>query len=587
MKVNFIILFLMVSYLFLHSCSLDNMGFDIESDSEEVIVDTKSTDFSYLDRPMVLGDKLENPYTINNMRNAYQALEEQGSKPSFPISEIKITHYYVKFMPETVEEFNALEEYDGLELFDHPLDYEILQEGNYYRQPGIADSLPTWQYASISASDWFSINNSISISYDVLDSLCIELQSGNVVGKTSVNVDSYISDFEAVELMSFELTGNADEDILTKGSSSWTPSGRIMAFDNVVNGLIPLGNVKVRVNNFCKVSVGYTDEFGYFTCNKSYTAKVRYKIVWESDKWDIRDGSVLQAYYNDSGKRKGPWYLNIPNGDSKSLRYTVIHRALQRYYYGTTNGLIRPSNSFGKVKVAYYQKSGDGTYGDFRYYIQQLTFGIFPSIRIYGKRSNGAYRDLSSIYSTVSHEMAHASHYMNSKSNFKRSPNRLLESWARCVQVHLTDYEYEDLGVRDMLNEYVSVPIKIIQIGTNDTLSAYRKLIKPDGQYNFQNWKFTYTDETSVTYTPFFIDLMDDYNQSEYYSLNNQNEASCVPDDKISEIPISVLEDIILSSSSFSVVEQKLRDYVSSHEDEKKGITIENLQILLNCYNNE
>ena len=99
--------------------------------------------------------------------------------------------------------------------------------------------------------------------------------------------------------------------------------------------------------------------------------------------------------------------------------------------------------------------------------------------------------------------------------------------------------------------------------------------------------KFTYTDETSVTYTPFFIDLMDDYNQSEYYSLNNQNEASCVPDDKISEIPISVLEDIILSSSSFSVVEQKLRDYVSSHEDEKKGITIENLQILLNCYNNE
>ena len=188
------------------------------------------------------------------------------------------------------------------------------------------------------------------------------------------------------------------------------------------------------------------------------------------------------------------------------MRYTVIHRALQRYYYGTTNGLIRPSNSFGKVKVAYYQKSGDGTYGDFRYYIQQLTFGIFPSIRIYGKLSNGDYRDLSSIYnSTVSHEMAHASHYMNSKSNFKRSPNRLLESWARCVQVHLTDYEYEDLGVRDMLNEYVSVPIKIIQIGTNDTLSAYRKLIKPDGQYNFQNWKFTYTDETSVTYTPFLL----------------------------------------------------------------------------------
>ncbi|HIR33503.1 MAG TPA: hypothetical protein IAB85_04695 [Candidatus Coprenecus merdigallinarum] len=45
------------------------MGFDIESDSEEVIVDTKSTDFSYLDRPMVLGDKLENLQILLNCYN--------------------------------------------------------------------------------------------------------------------------------------------------------------------------------------------------------------------------------------------------------------------------------------------------------------------------------------------------------------------------------------------------------------------------------------------------------------------------------------------------------------------------------------
>ena len=37
----------------------------------------------------------------------------------------------------------------GLEIFDTPVDYQIDYEGDYYHDPSIPDSLPTWQYAVV------------------------------------------------------------------------------------------------------------------------------------------------------------------------------------------------------------------------------------------------------------------------------------------------------------------------------------------------------------------------------------------------------------------------------------------------------
>ncbi len=37
----------------------------------------------------------------------------------------------------------------GLELFDTPVDYVVTYEGDYYQDPSIPDSLPTWQYAVV------------------------------------------------------------------------------------------------------------------------------------------------------------------------------------------------------------------------------------------------------------------------------------------------------------------------------------------------------------------------------------------------------------------------------------------------------
>ena len=51
---------------------------------------------------------------------------------NYPIS---ATHLYVRFKPNSVEQFIMLEEIEDLELQDFPMDYEVVQDGDYYQDP--------------------------------------------------------------------------------------------------------------------------------------------------------------------------------------------------------------------------------------------------------------------------------------------------------------------------------------------------------------------------------------------------------------------------------------------------------------------
>lgn len=568
----------LVSLTCISSCTMIERpeNFLTSNNYDESETATKSFDVYDNDCPIIIGATLENPYRIGNMREAYRQLSSQGITLSFPISNITVSHLYIKFIPSSIDELYELEEFQCLELFDYPLDCEIVQEGDYYRQPGIADSIPTWQYASVAIADWSQIKKDITVKYEILDSLCTEFKY--TINKTNYLNDNTIeNDFDILEQMSFKLTGNAEA--VTKAPAKWRPSGRVMAYDNIVDGMIPLENVKVRTNRFGKVAVGYTNENGYYSCNKTYQYKVRYKIVWESSRWDIRDGNLWQAYLNDGGWRKGEWNVNILNGNGKSIRYATIHRALQRFYFGNTYGLSRPSNSR-KEKVAYLHKeSKNDINGD---YNRQWGLGVWSDIRIFGI-SNGEYRDLSAIYSTTAHEVGHAAHFTNSRNNYKKSSDMLLESWARCVQAHLTDCEYSELGVKRKLYEYESllgmVSPKKNRVEIAD--SVFVVMMTPDQQYNFQSWK-----SGSSAYTPLFIDLIDNYNQRTYYSLKykGSNVKLSYPDDKVSGFPISDLENLVYASTSISGFRQKLENYIVEHPSIGNGMTEENLEILFESY---
>ena len=73
--------------------------------------------------------KIINPYSVTNMKKAYESLQAEGlMKTQF---NIEATHLYVRFLPKDSADLETLNKDTSLVLFSYPLDYE-LSEGEKY-----------------------------------------------------------------------------------------------------------------------------------------------------------------------------------------------------------------------------------------------------------------------------------------------------------------------------------------------------------------------------------------------------------------------------------------------------------------------
>ena len=111
-----ILLFIPFIFLFA-ACSQDNEIIAENDDSTNFPKEQKETDGM-----MVLGEKLENPYSIANMEKAYADLIKTRAAGDF---KIETTDLYVRFLPKDSTELLELQKDTLLELFDYPLDYDI------------------------------------------------------------------------------------------------------------------------------------------------------------------------------------------------------------------------------------------------------------------------------------------------------------------------------------------------------------------------------------------------------------------------------------------------------------------------------
>lgn len=111
---------------------IDNMpGYNTNTDTTEL--------------PTILGSQRNNPYTLSRMRVAYNNL-------GYSALPVNATNLYVRFLPNSASQLSVLDsimDSQDLELFDTPMDYDVLQEGDYYQDPSIPDSSVTWQYAVV------------------------------------------------------------------------------------------------------------------------------------------------------------------------------------------------------------------------------------------------------------------------------------------------------------------------------------------------------------------------------------------------------------------------------------------------------
>jgi len=573
------------SSLYWTSCSKNEMDGLIMSEIKKPSLKTigASAESEDTDAPIQLIRKLENPYSVANMRIARENIirNNPSIKPQ-SVPRIATSHYYVKFKPANEEELTALKQDTTLNLYEYPLDYEISEGGISYHDPEIPDSLPTYQYAAIDAEKWESIRNTAPTSYEILEELFIPDEDSALDDVDNDGTESFGTSYsltfsnseitdEAIDALvdeAMRITGN--EEPTTRSSSKWTPSGTIRVYDDIADGMVPLKYLKVRARRWFTTHKGYTDANGHFSCNGKFKRPANYSIVWESGRFDIRDGNILQAYYNGP-KIKGPWQLDIVGG--KSVRYATIYRAAYRFYHGNTHGLTRPSNSR-KEKIAYLHKKSHGPNGD---YHQQLGSGIWSDIRIFGKTYDDEWRKMSEIFSTTCHELGHAAHYTKNSSLFKESDKQVIESWARCVQYYLTLKEYEDFGfTEEDINRMESFCLILDDGRPICTLM----MIVPDYNYNFQKWT-KYRSDNSKYYTTLFIDLIDDYNQQVYfyyfykYHNNHNADITIYPNDDIC-MPISLIENIVFSSKNFTEVKQALKSYATLHPREAVEYNLSN-----------
>ena len=74
------------------------------------------TPLNYLSK----GVKLKNPYTTEAMLRARDSLEAQGvlSKSKVPDKYFQPTHYYIRFKPQTIEEYFEINQKSNLVLWD-------------------------------------------------------------------------------------------------------------------------------------------------------------------------------------------------------------------------------------------------------------------------------------------------------------------------------------------------------------------------------------------------------------------------------------------------------------------------------------
>ena len=357
-----------------------------------------------------LGEKLEDPYTVENMQKALNRVypTKSGRVDIYP------TDLYVRFLPSSDADLQRLKA-DGLYLLDHPMDYRIVREGDYYIDPSLEEDSITWQYAVVGHDYAFPEG----IPYEILDHCYI----------SEHDPDTRASgiDWRLVEEEAFRLTGNGDMLAPAVKSGAQRPSGRITLSDPGFCGGKPVGlaGVMVACNVFVKLGFTHTDRDGYYTIPLEFTSDPRYRLVFQNDKgFSVGFNLVMlpaSVSTLGSGGPAGIDYTVTQNDDSFLMRRAAVNNAAYDYLSRCTPQDLNISAPPSDIRIwlipllkqssAPMLHHGAGLdhelvkqyAGDYAVAVKMF----LPDITIGTMEAD----TFSAIYGATVHELAHASHF--------------------------------------------------------------------------------------------------------------------------------------------------------------------------------
>ena len=478
-----------------------------EKDEVKQTALTKEHDLYAQECETKLGKQLENPYTVENMRKAYENLNKE-TKLKSSVS-INATHYYVRFFPKTDEELGLLEA-DSLILFDYPLDFEIEEIGEFYNDPDVNPEDGQWYYTSVSVDYSFP-----DIEYEILADLFLpETEEEYDVQTKSLKSASEFEFLCELEDEALRITGNYTEADETVGStlkaSKKRPHGYVKVYDTERKDFVPVEGVRVRTRRWFSYGYDYTDSKGYYSVSRRYRRDVHYCLFFKnSSGFKIRAGvmSLWKAKHHVGKHNRSGYDFNVSQ-NSRAWRFCTVNNAVVKYRrYCDQLGIGKPHSN---LRIVASDRSGGGAAPMLKHvwglhgftskswivrFLGKIaglpatllgnTFFKFvlPDIIIKANSSQGT----ATVYKVTFHELAHASH-------FKKVGNVY---WSKYINYIVTYGAYGDgkghnagyCGVGEMWGNYIG---------------AYFE----KKEYSRTNWNGLYHGED--WYNPGFLRYVDD-----------------------------------------------------------------------------
>ena len=298
---------------------------------------------------MVLGEKLNNPYALEVMQAAVESLTPADK----PVPTLMVTDLYVRFLPKDSTELAILYDVEKLELFDYPLDYEIMVEGDYYHDPSIPEGNPTWLYTTVAPDYEFP-----DVEYEILETCYIPQE----VSVKSSSSDTFSP--EDLEREAYRLAGLDSMWIdgpLTRAAEY--PSGKFTVYDTETQEYVPVKGVKIRVHNIIKWATAYTDQNGCYTIGKKYRTNVHYAMVFKNTKgfkvWGNWAMLVSLVYHSgDTGN-----FNDIVNHNSVSVYSLILADKFGKIFHSPIlNEELKNNPDFGSWKETTNSKTTKWTF---------------------------------------------------------------------------------------------------------------------------------------------------------------------------------------------------------------------------------
>lgn len=474
---------------------------------------------------VVLGERIPDPYSLTYMVPAFANMKQTGI--DFPFNQIEPTGYYVKVLVDNDSVKDILTSDSSIVWFDYPLDYEVSEHGYYYKEAGCVGD-QKYLYAIVPVG-YTLMANCESIT---LDSVFIP-SDYPIQG-------AYEKALDILEDEAYRLAGDT-ANCGAKSSHKVYHRATITVRDDKLGQMVPLQGVRVKFKQHSKTCWGITNSNGVAISDKQFKSQygINYSIEWYRANWQIKvksaSGKLKDAIYT------GPflysdWELRITHDMSLTLMHASVHKALLLTYYSSLWTIEKPmKRQWSKINVVCVDdestEEGQVGYSNLSRYSSNEDVTIW--IRKCGYLEN---LRTDEIMAATLHEMAHWSQYK--RLEFEPLPsNCITESWADCVMWYIMTYYYH-------------IPYTGYGGGK-------------------QNWVPSMEPKA---YSPLFIDLIDNYNQS----LNGGD----YPNDVISGYSLKFIQDSIIQDNLlYSSVKSNM------YQHKKPGVTDAQLDQLLYKYN--